>query len=84
MPKVTIYWHILINNDKYRKIKDRFGLSGMTVNGESVGDISQSDYPLFLECAKRGFFTIRNKPIKDDEKNNPIKDDEKNNGISKR
>lgn len=62
--KKTIYWRIPVTHPYYRKIQQRFGLSGMTINGEGTADVSDDDIALFEECAHRGYFSIRNKANK--------------------
>lgn len=63
MIKVCIYWR---TNDKPTKdkIRKRFGIpQGETVNGETVCEINEEDYPLLQETARRGFIQLRNKKI---------------------
>lgn len=41
---------------------ERFRIFGENVNGESEVDVTDpAELALFMECARRGFFQIRNK-----------------------
>lgn len=62
--KKVIYWLPLgLIPENKEKIVKRFGLGGMSLNGETLTDnIKPEDWPLLEETAKRGFFTIRMKP----------------------
>lgn len=59
MTRVRVYWENKASTEQRHRIQARFALSGMTVNGESWGDIKEEDMPLLEECARRGFLTIR-------------------------
>lgn len=62
--KVTIYW-ATADRDAIDKIRKRFGIPRYTsINGETEACIREEDMPLLLECEKRKFIQIRNKPIK--------------------
>lgn len=63
MTKVCIYWRTkdVIAKERIRK---RFGITqGETINGETVCEINEEDYPLLQETARRGFLQLRNKKI---------------------
>ena len=65
--KVTIYWDTKHLDPKdvsriIKKIIDRFSIPDYTtVNDETPCSIKDEDMELLRECAKRGFFQIRNK-----------------------
>lgn len=60
--KVSVYF--IINDWRIiRKIQERFGLHGITVNGETCQpcDISEEDMELLEETERRGFIRITRK-----------------------
>lgn len=60
MRKVTIYWRRMLTPDKMTRLKERFHISGITVNGLSIATIDDGDEEIFQQCVDRGFFTVRN------------------------
>lgn len=59
MIRLTVYW-CTKDVGAIRKIRERFGLpSYMTVNGETDAEVSDEDFPLLEETARRGFIQIR-------------------------
>lgn len=59
MISLTVYWRTK-EIGIIRKIRERFGLpSYMTVNGETDAEVSDEDFPLLEETARRGFIQIR-------------------------
>ena len=59
--KATIYWHKRLNPVSTAKIKKRFHIAGITVNGLSTAIIDTDDEELFRECLKRDLFRLRGK-----------------------
>lgn len=59
--KATIYWHKRLDPVNIAKIKKRFHIDGITVNGISTAVIDVDDEDLFRECLKRDFFRLRGK-----------------------
>lgn len=45
------------------KIKRRFGIRGITVNGESRVALAEEDMADFRLTVERGWLTVRNKPL---------------------
>lgn len=61
MARYVIYW-LTSDASAKRRIKARFRIRGENVNGESEAYITDTaEAALFMECARRGFFKIRNK-----------------------
>lgn len=63
--KRVIYFRRLPSPDKLHKLKTRFNLSPITVNGLSVATIGTKDIDVFQKCIERGFFEVRNITIKE-------------------
>ena len=62
--KRVIYWLPLgLVPETKDKIMKRFGLHGISINGETnADDVKPEDIPILEETERRGFFTIRMKP----------------------
>lgn len=60
--KKIIYWKTK-DRATMAKIKRTFGISGITVNGESIAEVTPENEDAFNGCIRRGFFITRNKPI---------------------
>lgn len=60
MVRVTIYW-VTRHEPTMKKIRERFGLSGMSINGETIASIKEEDLPLLRETESYGYIQIRNK-----------------------
>lgn len=58
--KRVIYFRHIPPPSHLKKLKQRFRLSPITVNGLSVATISPADLNLFQQCVDLGFFQIRN------------------------
>lgn len=60
--KKVIYW-LTKDRKTINAIKQKFDITGITVNGESVVDIYPDDIQTFKECIIRKYFIVRNKTI---------------------
>lgn len=61
MTRYVLYWKTRDCEAKER-IKERFGIRGENVNGESEAFLTDTaEVELLRECERRGFFKIRNK-----------------------
>lgn len=58
--KKTIYFHRLPHPYYLAKLRQRFRLTPITVNGISVATIAEGDEEIFQKCADMGLFKIRN------------------------
>ena len=56
-----IYFRRLPRRQELDKIKQRFHLSPITVNGISHAIIDDGDEQVFNKCEQLGFFEVRNK-----------------------
>lgn len=61
MKTETIYWRRMLTPDKMQKLKARFHISGITVNGLSIATIDDGDEEIFRQCIERGFFVVRHR-----------------------
>lgn len=62
MKHFCVYW--TCNRATRDKIRTRFRMPDhISVAGETECDIQDKDLELFTETCKRGFFTIRKKPL---------------------
>ena len=61
--KKEIYFRRLPHPVSLAKIKQRFKLTPITVNGISVATIADGDEDVFQKCADMGFFDVRNKKL---------------------
>lgn len=59
--KKEIYFRRLPRPATLAKIKQRFQLTPITVNGISVAIIVEGDEDVFQKCVDMGFFEVRNR-----------------------
>lgn len=59
MKQVTIYWRRTLDPDKMRRLKERFHIGGISVNGLSLASVDDGDEEIFQQCIDRGFFIVR-------------------------
>lgn len=59
--KKEIYFRRLPHPYYLKRLKQRFRLTPITVNGVSVATISEGDETVFQKCADMGFFEVRNR-----------------------
>lgn len=64
MIQKVIYWHRKLSQNALDKIKRRFHITVITVNGESIATLDDGDEEAFRKCIDGGFFIVRNKTIK--------------------
>ena len=63
--KREIYFHQMPHPYYLNRIKQRFHLTPITVNGVSTATVDEGDEEVFNRCAEMGFFQIRNRKYED-------------------
>lgn len=58
--KVTIYWRKAATTDIQKKIREKFNIPNyLTINGETLCEISDSDFESLKNIESQGFIQIR-------------------------